>query len=51
MIQLKTKVKSRGNSLRIVLHKEVTVRDDISPKDEITITITKKDNLEDFLVS
>ncbi|HIH17635.1 MAG TPA: AbrB/MazE/SpoVT family DNA-binding domain-containing protein [Nanoarchaeota archaeon] len=49
MVQaIKTKVKVWGNSLGIVLPREIVINERIRPEDEVTITITKKENLEDF---
>ncbi len=48
MIHLKTEVKIWGNSFGVVIPKEVAIKEDIHEKDKITITITKKETLEDF---
>ncbi len=49
MVQaVKIKVKTWGNSLGVVLPKEIVAKEGIKPEDEVTITITKKETLEDF---
>lgn len=47
-VQAKIKVKEWGNSLGLIIPKEIVAREQISPNDEIVVTISKKDNLEDF---
>ena len=49
MVQsIKTKVRSWGNSLGVVLPREIVIKEGIRPEDEVTITVTKKETLEDF---
>ena len=47
-LQTKTRIREWGNSLGIIIPKEIVIREDLKPNDEITIKISKKDNLEDF---
>lgn len=46
--QIKTRVKEWGNSLGVTIPKEIVIKEELKPNDEITITITKKQILEDF---
>ena len=46
--QLKTIVKEWGNSLGLVIPKDIAQKEEIKPNDEVFITITKKNTLEDF---
>ena len=47
-IQTKTKVKEWGNSLGIVIPKEIVIKEDLKAEDHVPVIITKKDTLEDF---
>ena len=47
-LQTKTRIKEWGNSLGIIIPREIAIKEDLSPNDEVVITITKKDNIEDF---
>ena len=47
-LQTKARIKEWGNSLGIIIPKEIVIKEELSPNDEVVITITKKDNIEDF---
>lgn len=47
-IQTRTKIKEWGNSLGIIIPKDIVIKEDLNQNDEIIITITKKETLEDF---
>ena len=46
--QIKARVKEWGNSLGVTIPKEIVIKEELKPNDEITITISKKQVLEDF---
>jgi len=46
--QAKLKVKEWGNSLGLIIPSEIVNKENIMSNDEITITISKNDSLEDF---
>ena len=47
-IQTKTKVREWGNSLGIIIPKDIVVREELEPHDEVVVSISKKQDLEDF---
>jgi len=47
-IHTKTKIREWGNSLGVIIPKDIVIREELRANDEITITISKKENLEDF---
>jgi len=47
-IQTKTRIREWGNSLGIVIPKEIAIKEDLRPDDQVSVIITKKQNLEDF---
>lgn len=48
IIQAKTKIKEWGNSLGVIIPNEIVIKENLKPHEEIVITITKKETLEDF---
>lgn len=48
VIQTKTKIREWGNSLGVVIPKEIVIREELKPNDRVTITVTKKQIIEDF---
>ena len=48
VIQTKVKVKEWGNSLGLIIPSDIVNKENIVANEEITITISKKDSLEDF---
>lgn len=46
--QIKARIKEWGNSLGVTIPKEIVIKEELKPNDEITITISKKQILEDF---
>lgn len=47
-IQTKTKIREWGNSYGIVIPKELVVKEGFKVNDNVTVSINKKQNLEDF---
>jgi len=47
-IQTNVRIKQWGNSLGIVIPKEVAIREDLKENEDIVIIIKKKDNLSDL---
>jgi len=47
-IKTKTKIREWGNSLGIVIPKDVALKENLKAEDQVTVTILKKDTLEDF---
>jgi len=47
-IRTKTKVREWGNSLGIVIPREIIIKEKLKSDDQVIITITKKETLEDF---
>ncbi|MFA6022788.1 MAG: hypothetical protein WC781_01745 [Candidatus Pacearchaeota archaeon] len=47
-IQTKVKVKEWGNSLGLIIPNEIVIKEDIQSNDEIIVTISKRNTLEDF---
>ena len=47
-IQTRTRIKEWGNSLGIIIPKDIVIKENLNQNDEIIITITKKETLEDF---
>lgn len=48
VIQTRTKVREWGNSLGIVIPKEIVIKEGLRPNEHVTITISRKQILEDF---
>lgn len=46
--QTKVRIKEWGNSLGVTIPKEIVIKENLKPNDEITITVTKKEVIEDF---
>jgi hypothetical protein len=44
----KTRIKEWGNSLGIVIPNEIVIKENLQPRDEVLITIIKKQDLSDF---
>jgi antitoxin component of MazEF toxin-antitoxin module len=44
-IQTKVKIKPWGNSLGIIIPKDVVIKEELQENDEVTITINKKSTL------
>lgn len=47
-IKTKTRIKEWGNSLGIIIPNEIVIKEKLNPDDQVIVTITKKDTLEDF---
>ncbi len=47
-IQTRVRVKEWGNSLGIVIPREIVIKEDIHQDDEITITVAKEHTLRGF---
>ncbi|MEK6847315.1 MAG: AbrB/MazE/SpoVT family DNA-binding domain-containing protein [Nanoarchaeota archaeon] len=47
-LQTKAKIKAWGNSLGIVIPKEIIIKEELQENDEVKITISKKNTLEGF---
>lgn len=47
-VQTKVKVKEWGNSLGLIIPNDIVNKENIISDDEITITISKNDSLEEF---
>lgn len=47
-MQIKAKVKLWGNSLGVVIPRDIVLKENISENDEVMIKISKKETLEDF---
>lgn len=47
-LQTRAKIKLWGNSLGVIIPKEIVMKEDIHENDEVIITITKKNTLEGF---
>ncbi|MEK6914867.1 MAG: AbrB/MazE/SpoVT family DNA-binding domain-containing protein [Nanoarchaeota archaeon] len=47
-IKTKTKIREWGNSLGIVIPKEIVIKERLHTNDDVIVTISKKDTLEDF---
>ena len=47
-MQTKTRIREWGNSLGVVIPKEVILEEDLRPNDHVVISITKKRDLEEF---
>jgi len=48
VMQTKTRIKEWGNSLGVTIPKEIVIKENLRPNDQVTITITKKEILKDF---
>ncbi len=48
VIQTKTKIREWGNSYGIVIPKELVIKEGFKANDNVTVSINKKQNLEDF---
>ena len=44
-IQAKSRLKVWGNSLGVTIPREIVIKEDLEPNDEVTISIAKGDNL------
>lgn len=44
-IQTKVRVKQWGNSLGIVIPREIVIKEELEPEEEVIVTIRKKDTL------
>ena len=47
-IQTKAMLKKWGNSLGIIIPKKIVIKEELNPNEEVVITITRKDTLEEF---
>ena len=47
-LETKAKIKIWGNSLGIVIPKEIVIKEDLQENDEVIVKISKKNTLEDF---
>ena len=47
-LETKAKIKTWGNSLGIVIPKEIVIKEDLQENDEVIVKISKKNTLEDF---
>ena len=47
-IQTKAKIKQWGNSLGIVIPKDIVIKEDLKPEDEVQISVKKRKNLKGF---
>ena len=47
-IKTKTKIREWGNSLGIVIPKDIVIKEKLNTNDYVTVIISKKDTLEDF---
>lgn len=48
VIQTKTKIREWGNSFGIVIPKELVIKEGFKANDNVTVSINKKQNLDDF---
>jgi len=48
VIQTKTKIREWGNSFGIVIPRELVIKEGFKANDCVTVSINKKQNLEDF---
>ena len=47
-IRTRIRIKEWGNSLGLVIPKDIVIKEDLQPLDEVDVVITKKQNLVDF---
>jgi len=47
-IKTKAKIREWGNSLGVIIPKDIVIKEELRPNDQVTITISKGENLEDF---
>ncbi|MDP3027209.1 MAG: AbrB/MazE/SpoVT family DNA-binding domain-containing protein [Nanoarchaeota archaeon] len=48
VIQTKTKIREWGNSFGVVIPRELVIREGFKVNDRVTISIDKRQNLEEF---
>ena len=47
-IKTKAKIREWGNSLGVIIPKDIVIKEELRPNDQVTITISKGENLEGF---
>lgn len=48
VVQTKVRVKGWGNSLGLIIPNDIAIKEDIQLNDEIIVSFSKKNTLEDF---
>ena len=48
VIQTKTKIREWGNSLGVIIPKEIVIKEGLRANEQVVVSISRKDTLEDF---